>query len=222
MLFNEDLPYLDDELKKIIDFSNSKIKNSSFTQLFDFRKKQELSKTFKNMKIMGVNGIKFHSYVQNIEEKDFSLAISSAIEAEKNDLFICIDASYGTTGMYKYDNLKLASQIIDEVKHVPVIILHSGGLRCFEAMLLALDNNNVFLETSFSLSVYENSSIEEDIAFVYKKIGSDKVLYASDYPYIDFNESLDRIHNFFKKFNFDINSQKNILYKNAQRILKQL
>ena len=219
MLFNENLPFLTDELDEIIRFTNSMTKNSIFTQLFNFRKTQDLSETFKKMKLIGVNGIKFHSYVQKIEENDFPLVISSAVEAAKHNLFICIDASYGTTGMYKYDNLKLASEIIEKIKNVPIIILHSGGLRCIEAMLLAINNENVFLETSFSLPVYKNSTVEENLAFVYKNLGSKKIIYASDYPYIDCNDSLKCIEDFFKKFDFDTESQENILFKNALRIL---
>ena len=38
--------------------------------------------------------------------------------------------------MYKFDNLKLVSEVV-AVQTVPIVILHSGGLRVLEAMALA-------------------------------------------------------------------------------------
>ena len=83
----------------------------------------------------------------------------------------------------------VAAAIANRVTRAPIILLHSGGSRCLEAMLLADATKNVFLETSFTLPYYLNSSIERDLAFAYKKLGANKILYGSDFPYISLKES---------------------------------
>ena len=113
-----------------------------------------------------------------------------------------MDASYGSLKMYDCDNLKLVAKIASEVVNTPIVILHSGGSRIFDAMLLVESAPNIFLETSFSLPYYIGSNIESDMAFAYKKIGPDKIIYASDYPYIQHDISLCTALEFFDRHNF--------------------
>jgi predicted TIM-barrel fold metal-dependent hydrolase len=138
----------------------------------------------------GISAIKFHSYQQKIDAPSFSHFIRLAAWAADLGLPICIDASYGSLGMYKYDNLRLVASIAEVVSNVPIIVLHSGGCRCIEAMLLAEAADNIFLETSFTLPYYSDSAISADLAFVYKKIGYHRVVYASDHPYVSQDTAL--------------------------------
>jgi predicted TIM-barrel fold metal-dependent hydrolase len=121
--------------------------------------------------------------------------------------------------MYKYDNLKLVCAVADQVNNTPILVLHSGGNRVLEAMLIAAEKQNVFLETSFSLSYYKGSSVENDIAFAYKKIGVERVLYGSDFPYVSIQESINVHHQFLEKHSFSTNDIEKIMFKNAQSLV---
>ena len=215
MLFNEKLL---DEANRIGEITKQFRKPSLLSLLFDFRQKDALD----NVGVAfnsGIRALKFHSYVQKIEESDFHLIVEVSKKASGLGMSILIDASFGSINMYKYDNLKLACSILREVKKTPVVILHSGGARVLEAMLIAEEMQNVFLETSFSLPYYAGSSIESDLAFVYKKLGSERLLYGSDFPYVSFSES-ERVHiDFFKKYNFSIHEVENVMYNNAMKLI---
>ena len=171
MIFNQNI--LEDPL--LHDFINTvemELPHSCFTLLYDFRSDNLNINLVKKNKF---NFIKFHSYVQQIEESDFQRIAEVALKAESLNLGICIDGSYGTTGLYKYDNLRLVAFLSDLIKKVPIIILHSGGSRCIEAMLIAEMSNNVFLETSLSLHYYQGSNLWNNFSFVFNKIGFDRV-----------------------------------------------
>ena len=151
---------------------------------------------------IGVKAIKFHSYIQELDNEVIPKCVEIAIQAEVLGMIITIDSGYGTQGLYQFDNLRLATCIAQKVKRTPILLLHSGGSRCLEAMLIADASTNVYLETSFTLPYYINSSIEQDLAFAYKKIGEDKIIYASDFPYVDLIESQKIFANLMHKYSF--------------------
>jgi len=130
---------------------------------------------------------------------------------------IFLDTSYGSLGMYRYDNLKLAAFLLDEIKSVPVVLLHSGGSRILEAYLLADACPNVYLESSFSLPYYLGSTVERDMAFAYKKL-SGKVLYGSDYPYINMAHSIESFSKFVNDWQFTDDQVDGFLNSNVKKV----
>ena len=190
----------------------------SLTLLVDFRNK-DVYNHLDEAKNKGIKCIKFHSYVQKIEKSDYNLIIKICQYSQSLGLNICIDASYGSIEMYKYNNLELVSVIAKHITNSAIIILHSGGLRAFEAMLMVLDRDNIYMETSFTLPYYKGSRLVDDLAFIYKKIPVNRILYASDSPYIDLKDSIDIQLEFFEKNNFLNKEIENIFYNNAVELL---
>jgi len=210
MLFNVFLTPLSDCLSNLLKQDNILF---SITALVNFRR-ESIFETLESFSSSRSSGIKFHSYFQRITEEDFPAILRVAKYAEKKGMFICVDTSYGTSGMYRFDNMKLACVLADEVS-CPIILLHSGGLRVLEAMLLAEDKPHVFLETSFSLPYYQGSTIEEDIVFAYKKLGPSRLIYGSDYPYVDFDKSKRIALEYFAKCGFSDEEIQAIMFDNA-------
>ena len=218
MLFNQNIFALEKDVAPFFKQVRQTLPGSCFTALFDFRR-PDISKILDKAADQGLSGLKFHSYFQKITETDYTAALAIARQAEKRGMFICIDTSFGTSGMYRYDNMKFACAVADEVS-CPVILLHSGGLRALEAMLLAQEKSHVYLETSFSLHFYKGSTIEKDILFAYKKLGPGKLIYASDYPYVGLEESLSTAAAGFEKCGFSDKNMADIFYYNAQKLLQ--
>ena len=216
MIFNSALLF-SEEIRTFISETQKYLKKTSFTELFDFRKNPgELLEIAQSLEF---RAIKFHSLQQKISEKDFPLVLHWAREAEIRNFIILVDASVGTPSMYRYDSLKLVAYLAENLKKAPMVILHSGGFRAFEALLIALYRANTYLETSFSLPFFKGSSIEEDLAFAYRKIGPERVIYASDHPFVHTKESLDIFLKFAYKYNFSDKEIENMLYFNAQKLL---
>lgn len=205
MLFNQFLSL--DNIKGLVDHSNSRVNQGIYYTLLASPLKFSKKKILESYALAGISAIKFHSYQQNIETSEFDSYLLLAKWAEELHLPIFIDASYGSLGMYKYDNLKLVAEVASLVKTIPIIILHSGGSRAIQAMLLAESAANIFLEMSYSIPYYSGSSIEKDLAFAYKKIGVKRVIYASDHPYITHKESLTAAIKFCEANNFGSEEQ---------------
>lgn len=216
MLFNQKL-FSELSINLFISNIKTDFPNSLCTALIDFRN-PEIFLYLEDAILQGIDAIKFHSYHQKITDDDFTNIGKICQYAEQAKLMICIDTSYGTTKMYEYDNLKLACYLSEIITKVPIILLHSGGARVLEAMLIAEEKQNVYLETSFSVLYYLKSSLEQDMAFAYKKIGVNKVLYGSDFPYVDLNASIEKTVNFLEKYEFSTDEIENIFFRNAINI----
>lgn len=176
-------------------------RNFAFTQLVDFRNPPGAG-YFARASAVGVRGIKFHCYVQRISEADWPAVAEWAAAATASGMFVCIDASYGSLGMYEFDNLRLTAWLASRIPEARIIVLHSGGLRVLEAWLLAESNPRIWLETSFSLPYYRGTRIEDDLALAYRRLGPGRVIYASDYPYVGFAQSHQGMVEFLGKHGF--------------------
>lgn len=218
LLFNTKL--FDTDVSAFFQKVDSSLEIKKYTALIDFRR-TDIFDYIDNLAKSGVNAVMVNSYLQQIEDDDFNSVLKAFQYAASNKLIICIDGSYGTTKMYTYDNMKLACFIADHINTVPIVIVHSGGYRIIEAMLLSADKKNVWLDTSFSLPYYENSSIEIDFAYVLKKMNSERIVFGTDHPYIQFNEGLQKHMNFFKKYKFDDIEVEKILYRNAIKLFNE-
>ena len=175
-----------------INFDNlnkTKDKNClSKTVLCNFRAKN-IKKYITSLKENKINAIKFHPYFQKIHTKYFDKCIEFSKLAEHSNIPILIDASYGGKNIYNIKNLELVVEIAKKVRNVPIVILHSGGIKILEAFLIAEQFENIFLDTSFSVNYYQNFRLLEDYKDVYKKLGSKRIIYGSDFPYCDIRSS---------------------------------
>jgi len=214
MLFNERLSA--NEASNFTSVVRKIFKDARFTILVDINNPKEPDRLL-SMKKAGIDAIKFHCYVQKIEEADYQKVMELAKVAVDLDMPIFLDTSYGSVGMYRYDNLKLAAFLLEEITSIPLVLLHSGGARILEAFLLAGACPNVYLESSFSLPYYIGSSVEQDMAFAYKRI-SEKVIYGSDFPYVDMATSLKTFLKFVKDWEFTDAEIESFLSLNVKKV----
>ena len=171
-----------------------------------------------SLRLAGLSSITFHSYHQSITKSKYSRYLELASWAEELKMPILVDGSYGTLDIYNIDNLEFVAYLASLVKNIPIVIMHSGGSRVLEAMLLVESTSNLFLETSFTLPYYTGSSVENDLAFAYKKIGTERVVYASDHPYISHEASLAAALQFFDKYGFSLSDRDWILRGTFSRV----
>lgn len=216
MLFNQEL-FFGDGLPGFMDRVRRDLPGSAFTALIDFRRK-DAPEAVALAASQGVRGLKFHSYFQRIAVEDFPAALAAARCAQAAGLFVCVDTSYGTSGMYRYDNLRLACLLAESLT-CPIVLLHSGGLRVFEAMLLAEEHDHVFLETSFSPHYYRGSTVEENFRWAYRKLGAHRLLYGSDYPYLGLEESVREMRLFLEQSGFSEKDLAAVMLDNARSLV---
>lgn len=186
-----------------------------FTLLVDPRPDCSYEQLFDAYSRAGVKFIKFHSYHQHIDKDLIPSCVEIAEIAQSYNIGICIDASYGSLGLFKYDNLLLASEILSYVKDVPVVILHCGGLRCYEAVLIALDSKNAYIELSFSPHFYRGTEVYSRFVDILKLFPIERFLYASDYPYVRLDESVDTIKTLLSTALISVSEIEKVFHGNA-------
>jgi len=69
-----------------------------------------------------------------------------------------------------------------------IIMAHMGGHRLFDAFAVARANENIFLDVAYTFYYYKGSSVESDMMFIIKKLGSWRIIYGTDYPAIGIRE----------------------------------
>jgi len=164
----------------------------------------------------GIKIIKILPYDQKITRDKYSNVLEIAEFAKGRKMVLTICSTYGSKLIYDTNGVELAAFIKKKV-NIPIILAHGGGPKIFDAMSLALDYEDIFLDLSFSIKYWWGSSVIDDYAFALKKLSSKKIFYGSDYPYIDFNESLEFFLRFMRKYNFSEKNKNNMLYYNFEK-----
>lgn len=215
MVFNEN--FLEHNLDSFLTDANQIQGNTNFTLLLNFRSDNafEIVDTAISK---GIKSFKYHSYHQEIGDNDIKSCVDLAKYIESKNGMLCIDASFGTLNMFNHDNLKLACEVGLACKKMPIIILHSGGIQCLKALLIALDSENIYLETSFTLPTFKGSSVETDLAFTYKTMDKSRIIYASDAPYVNANESLKIAQEFFDGLGYSSSELEDVFFNNANNL----
>jgi predicted TIM-barrel fold metal-dependent hydrolase len=166
----------------------------------------------------GVKFLKFHPYLQRIEEADFARCVSLTTRAEAMGMSVMVCCSYGTRALGRHNGLHLAAAVSDSVS-CPVVMSHAGGRQILDAMLVAAHAPNVYLETSFTLSYFMGSSVEADFAFAMRKLGSKRWVYGSDAPFFGMRESLDTFVDFLQRHEFSAAEMDDMLQGTAASLL---
>lgn len=219
MIFNEVLDYGD--VRKFCAGVRQVLPDANVTMLFDFSVPNS-NYHIRKLLESGVNSVTFHSYFQKITDDLHSCVLGVAKAAACLEVPILIDSSYGSTDMYRCNNLTLAASILNDISNVPVVLMHSGGARAMEAFLLADACPNVFLDTSFSVPYYMDSTIEKDLAFAYRRIGVDRVLFGSDFPYVNFQDSIMKTQLFFERNGFSDSEIESVFSNTPKKVFQRL
>ena len=168
---------------------------------------------------LGVTFLKFHPYLQKIEDADFPRCVALAKQAEAQGMAVMVCGSYGTRSLGRHSGVRLAAHLAGAVG-CPIVLSHFGGAKVLDAMLVAADAPQVYLETSFSLPYYVGSSVETDLAFAIRKLGVSRWLYGSDAPFVGLDESLAVTRAFFERHRFSEDEARAILHDNGARLLE--
>ena len=191
-------------------------KNFYFSVLANFREYED-EEYFGLLIQKNVKNIVFHPYLQNITKRNWNDCINFAKKAETLGFIITICTAYGSKKIYDIDILPFALSIANNINS-PIIFSHFGGLKILDAMLIAENFTNIYFDTSFSLSYWMGSSIEKDIAFVINKIGVNRFLFGSDFPFVNMSKTIEDHINFLNKWKFSSNETELVMKINAEEL----
>jgi predicted TIM-barrel fold metal-dependent hydrolase len=136
--------------------------------------------------IQGINGFRFiglklHPRLQEFETDDLR-TIALVRAAGKLNVPVLIDAfPDGTHLMQGFSPIKYA-KLAKECPGTKIIWAHMGGHYVLDFMMLAKRLPNVYMDMSYSLLYYQNSSVTDDMVYAMNSMKFDRIFYGSDYP----------------------------------------
>ncbi len=136
-----------------------------------------------------LRGLKLHPRLQNFYPNDPCI-IPLLQKAADLDLPIIIDTFPNGMGLEKSFPL-LIDGVAGTVPKAKIIMAHFGGYRLWDALFVAKAHANVFVDLSYTLLYFRGSSLERDLEFAIKKLGSHKCIYGSDHPEMEINKTFD-------------------------------
>ena len=156
---------------------------------------------------LGLKGIKIHPDTQEFNIDDERMFPLYDFMQDKLALLIhCGDYRYD------YSHPRRLKRILNCFPHLTVIGAHFGGWSVPDLALEYIKNENCYIDTSSSI-MYMGKIRARELINIY---GSERVVFGSDYPMWNPNAELECVLSLgLKESEYD-----NILYKNAEKILK--
>ncbi|MFC1963391.1 amidohydrolase family protein [Chloroflexota bacterium] len=156
-----------------------------------------------------LKGLKLHPRLQNFSLDDSSI-IPLLQKASDLNLPIIIDAFPNGAGLQKSFPLSI-DRLAIAIPKAKIIIGHFGGYKLWDALFVAKAHENIFVDLSYTLLYFQGSSLEADLAFAIKKLGSHRCIYGSDHPEMEINKTLDASLEILKRYQLSSQDMENIL-----------
>ncbi len=163
----------------------------------------------KRMKELGLKGIKLHPDFQGFEA-DSKMAYPIYESAQEENLPILLHVGDAVSDL---SHPKRIRKIAKDFKDLTIVAAHLGGREVWDEGVEELsDLQNVYVDTSSSI----NRLGARKATDIIKKFGVERTLFATDYPMATIGNELKR----FMYLLLSDDEKEQILYKNAQRLLK--
>lgn len=164
------------------------------------------------LKSLGIKGVKIHPDYQNtyIDDDGYYKILFAA---KKYDMIVVTHAGVddGYIGQPVKCSPERVLDVIETVNYDKFVLAHYGGHKQWDKVLELIAGKNVYLDTAFTLHEIDEPLFKS----ILKKHGSDKVLFATDCPWREIKTDYEII----KSFNLDKETQDDIFYKNALKLL---
>lgn len=163
------------------------------------------------IKGLGYRGIKLHPRLSNFSITDDCLGDLIKEAVDRHLAVLLCTYFYDTTAISVTNNIDSLAGLLTRIGDVPILLMHAGGVRVLEFMELARAHKQVVLDLSLTLCKYEGSSIDQDLAFMFRKFDR-RVCIGSDSPEYSLADLRRRFEFFCKGLRVD--KQENIGSKN--------
>ncbi|MBQ9155805.1 MAG: amidohydrolase family protein [Eubacterium sp.] len=159
----------------------------------------------KILKDNGIKGIKLHPAYQEVDLDDINMmhVIDAASEL---DMIVLIHAGIDI-GIFDHDysSVKHILKVIDQIHPPKFVLAHMGGWACWDDVERDLAGAPVWLDTGFAIGPIERAEGDptppyipsnlshEDFVRLCRKHGTDRILFATDSPWADQKDYVDRV-----------------------------
>lgn len=116
------------------------------------------------------------------------------------------------------NQLDFISKLINLTKKNKIILMHGGGPNIIKYYEKFRFIKRVYLDLSYTLPHYYESSVEKDIIFLMKRFDQ-RLLVGTDFPTISLEKHYKILNKIIKKSKLNNLKKNNILYKNLEKII---
>ena len=155
---------------------------------------------------LGLRGVKIHSDFQKVDIDD-PKSIEFYREIAKNNLPVLFHMG---DNRYDYSSPDRLVNLMRQVPDLVVFAAHFGGYRSWDRVEKLAPNENLYFDTSSSLTVIDKNKALGLI----EKFGVDKFFFGTDFPMWDPKEEIER----FYSLGLSESENEKILYKNFARL----
>lgn len=193
------------------EFSNANRRIISFAGIHP--KCDNIAEKMKFIKDNGFLGVKIHpDYQETFIDDDGYVEILK----HANDLDLIIVTHSGVDEGYLDAPVRCTPdrllKVIDLVKPKKFVLGHFGANKLWNEVYEKLAGKDLYFDTAFTLNYIEESLFKK----IVKKHGEDRILFATDAPWQDMKDNLEKL----KSFNLDGKVLNKILFENANKLLK--
>jgi hypothetical protein len=162
--------------------------------------------------------VKIHPRSINKKLSDINLdKIFFLCNKKKFNVFICTYFSDYPNNFYTSDPKYIFANAYKKYSDLKILLMHGGCERIMEFAELVRFSKNILLDLSLTIMKYRNSSIDNDIKFLFQNYDQ-KITLGSDYPEINYKEFIKRIK-FFSR-GLSKTKRDNIYFNNFLRFIK--
>ncbi len=200
-------------------FFNNCLKTNNLIPVATIRNAKSLKDEIQNIKKTGFKFVKFHPRNLNIRfGSDFYIKAFELITKTKLNIMWCTFDGWHKNKLSEINQLEFLSRLSNIVKSNKIILMHSGGpniLRYYEKFRFC---ENIIFDLSYTITHYENTSIEKDIIFLFKKFDR-RIIVGCDYPAVNLNAYLSTLKKLLKLSKISNIKKINILKNNLKKII---
>ncbi len=162
--------------------------------------------------------VKIHPRSVNKKLSDINLdKIFFLCNKKKFSVFICTYFNDYPNNFYTSDPKYIFANAYKKYSDLKILLMHGGCERIMEFAELVRFSKNILLDLSLTIMKYRDSSIDNDIKFLFQNYDQ-KITLGSDYPEVNYKEFIKRIKFFSRGLPKD--KRDNIYYKNFLKFIK--
>jgi predicted TIM-barrel fold metal-dependent hydrolase len=163
--------------------------------------------------------IKIHPRIlkKDFSHKKFYTRVFREIKNTKLNILWCTFDGWEQKAS-EINQLDFLSKLVNIIPKNKIILMHGGGpnlLKFYEKFRFL---ENVYLDLSYTLMLYRNTSVENDMIFLLKNFDK-RILTGSDYPTFEIAQYIKVLKKLINKSKINRIKKNNILFKNITKIV---
>jgi predicted TIM-barrel fold metal-dependent hydrolase len=172
------------------------------------------------LKNLGASGLKLHPRIHDYHI-DCAECVALVCRAGELGIPVMIDGFPDGKNIAIGNLPESFARLAENASSSRIAIGHAGGHRLLDALMVAKYFKNLYLDLSYTLLYYRNSSISGDIAYAIKSIHGERIFWGSDYPDRPYGETVSLSLAEFKKMNLTEAHLLPVMENNARQFLRE-